>query len=104
MLAQSIQRITCEEPAAGMPIRPAWARFSTAGEFRPTSFSPGDGLVPGRYRVSIEAWDKPRKWGPKRYLNRSCRRNIIRRKPAAWKWKSPRGKARSLIAWDVPKP
>lgn len=41
------------EPAPGKPNRPGNAQFSTDGSFRVTSFQPGDGLVPGTYRVKV---------------------------------------------------
>jgi hypothetical protein len=40
----------------GYPRRPARARFGRDGTFAATSFEPGDGLVPGEYRVSVECW------------------------------------------------
>ena len=50
----------------GVPLRPGWANFGKDGRFRATTFKEGDGLVPGTYRVAVEAllspWemDKPR--------------------------------------------
>jgi hypothetical protein len=41
---------------AGTPRRPGTAEFLTDGEFEATSFSPGDGLLPGRYRAIISCW------------------------------------------------
>lgn len=35
------------------PSRPGRARFQADGQFEVTSFAPGDGLLPGRYRVRI---------------------------------------------------
>lgn len=95
---------TSAEPAAGLPSRPAWAHFNTAGEFRATSFSPGDGLVPGLYRVSVEAWEQAPEMGTKR-LPKSL---------VPEKYQSPRtsgleidvasGQGKVTVAWDVPKP
>jgi hypothetical protein len=47
------------EVAAGLPRRPGYAEFDTDGAFEATSFEPGDGLVPGTYRVQIECWKVP---------------------------------------------
>ena len=45
--------------AAGENLRPATASFSTDGEFTATSYHPGDGLLPGTYRIQIQCWKKP---------------------------------------------
>lgn len=45
--------------AEGRPMRPALAEMTTAGDFVVTSFEQGDGLVPGRYVVTIECWKTP---------------------------------------------
>jgi hypothetical protein len=37
----------------GLPRRPGRATFDTDGEFQASSFQPGDGLIPGRYGVTI---------------------------------------------------
>jgi hypothetical protein len=47
------------EPAEGYPMRPAIAAFDTTGSFKAQTFDPGDGLMPGKYLVSIECWDTP---------------------------------------------
>lgn len=54
------------EPAEGYPRRPALANFDADGNFdSPTSWEPGDGVVPGKYRVYIECWKiKPTIDGP----------------------------------------
>jgi hypothetical protein len=44
------------EPAEGYPTRPGSAEFAEDGLYAVTSYEPGDGLVPGRYRVHIECW------------------------------------------------
>jgi hypothetical protein len=41
----------------GLPNRPASAEFDEDGLFSATTFEPGDGLLPGKYRVSIECMD-----------------------------------------------
>lgn len=40
----------------GLPRRPVCAPFDTDGNFTLTSFRPGDGIVPGTYRVRLECW------------------------------------------------
>lgn len=53
------------EVPEGLPRRPATADFNTDGQFEATSFTPGDGLVPGRYRVTLTCWKEPPKpYGP----------------------------------------
>ena len=47
------------EPAPGMPRRPGSGHFGTDGKFVATSFSRGEGLVPGRYSVRIDCWKRP---------------------------------------------
>ena len=49
----------CTEPAEGYPVRPASAAFDTTGNFQAQTFEPGDGLMPGKYVISIECWDTP---------------------------------------------
>ena len=43
----------------GLPMRPAASKFETDGEFSARSFEPGDGLVPGRYRIWIQCLKEP---------------------------------------------
>lgn len=44
------------EAAGGQPLRPATAHFAADGSYRASSFDEADGLVPGRYRVSVHCW------------------------------------------------
>ena len=41
----------------GLPNRPGRAKFGADGTFTATTFEPGDGLLPGKYQVSIECAD-----------------------------------------------
>ena len=50
---------TVVEPASGFPSRPAMAKFGNDGKYVVTSFDPGDGLVPGKYKVSVECYETP---------------------------------------------
>ncbi len=54
------------EPAAGLPRRAATAKFETDGVFEtPCSWTEGDGVVPGRYKVYVECWKvRPTRAGP----------------------------------------
>jgi hypothetical protein len=47
------------EPAPGFPSRPAKGDYDADGRYRATTFEPGDGLMPGKYLISIESWDAP---------------------------------------------
>jgi len=42
------------ETPEGVPKRPAIGKFGKDGKFETRSYKPGDGLLPGRYRVRIE--------------------------------------------------
>jgi hypothetical protein len=59
---------------AGLPRRPASGSFQTDGEFTVTSFNEGDGLVPGRYRVTVTCFSglpdptSPDPWGDVSYV------------------------------------
>ena len=41
------------------PLRPAMGEFGPDGCFQVSSFSKGDGLVPGEYSVRIVCWKRP---------------------------------------------
>ena len=47
------------EADAGVPRRPASADFDTEGKFAVTTFTPGDGLLPGKYRIGVNCWEVP---------------------------------------------
>ena len=47
------------EAAEGFPLRPATGAFGTDGLYRAQTFDPGDGLMPGKYTLSVECWDVP---------------------------------------------
>ena len=44
---------------SGQVLRPTSAHFGRDGAFEVTSFTQGDGMVPGRYVVTIECWKTP---------------------------------------------
>ena len=41
------------EPAPGFPRHPGQATFDRDGNFRATTYTEGDGLMPGKYRVGV---------------------------------------------------
>lgn len=45
------------EPAEGFPRRPGVGQFDKDGVFTVTSRDPGDGLIPGTYRIAVECWE-----------------------------------------------
>jgi hypothetical protein len=45
------------EAAEGFPTRPATGNFDKEGYFKATTFEPGDGVMPGKYVLSIESWE-----------------------------------------------
>ena len=45
--------------AKDFPGRTGTARFETDGAFEAMTWKPGDGLMPGRYRVGVECWKVP---------------------------------------------
>ena len=47
------------EAAEGFPSRPATGEFDATGHYRATTFEAGDGLMPGKYIMSIECWQSP---------------------------------------------
>jgi len=46
------------EPAPGFPSRPGTGHFDTDGSFTVTTRDPGDGLIPGKYRVAVTCWEE----------------------------------------------
>jgi len=46
------------EAPPGMPKIPGSADFSPDGSFTATTFKANDGLAPGRYRVTVDCWEK----------------------------------------------
>ena len=47
------------ESAPNFPTRPASGDFDKTGAFTLTTFAPGDGVIPGKYRVNINCWREP---------------------------------------------
>jgi len=45
--------------AAGGSLRPALAPFDTSGHFVAQTWKPGDGVLPGTYKVAVECWEVP---------------------------------------------
>lgn len=47
------------EAAEGLPKRAASGEFDAEGKFILTTFKPGDGVIPGKYRVNVDCWREP---------------------------------------------
>jgi hypothetical protein len=47
------------EASEGFPSRPATGEFDASGQYKATTFEPGDGLMPGKYIMHIECWQSP---------------------------------------------
>jgi hypothetical protein len=61
------------EAAPGFPTRPGTGDFGPDGVLSVTTFEQGDGLMPGKYQITVECWDaEPVMGGPpsKSYLAR----------------------------------
>lgn len=54
---------TIDAPAEGFPRRPTLAKFDQRGRFRVTTWDRGDGLMPGRYKITVECWEIPPELG-----------------------------------------
>ena len=48
-----------QEAAKGFPSRPATGDYDKQGYFKAMTFEPADGLMPGKYLISIESWQAP---------------------------------------------
>ena len=57
--AAGIVQFVAVEAAEGFPLRPGTGAFGTDGRYRAQTFDPGDGLMPGKYTLSVECWDVP---------------------------------------------
>lgn len=70
---------TAVEAAEGFPMRPGTGDFGPDGKFRVKSYEPGDGLMPGKYKVYLMCWERPPEMGgpppisylPAKYQNAS---------------------------------
>ena len=68
---------TPEEAASGFPMRPGIGDFAADGAYQAKTFAPGDGLLPGRYKLRIDCWKTPpnmegkpkQSYLPAKYLN-----------------------------------
>src|SRR5262245_7129088 len=57
--AAGIVQFVAVEAAEGFALRPGSGAFGTDGRYRAPTFEPGDGLMPGKYTLSVECWDVP---------------------------------------------
>jgi hypothetical protein len=46
-----------DTPSPGSPNRPTMGLFDTDGRLTVTTYTKGDGLVPGKYNICIECWE-----------------------------------------------
>lgn len=69
---------TIDQAAEGLPGRPGVGHFGTDGNFTVTTFTEGDGLIPGQYKIGVECWEvaptmggsgPPKMYVPARYQN-----------------------------------
>lgn len=81
---------TVETPSPGMPNRPAMGEFDTTGRLTVTTFTKGDGLIPGKYRIAVECWEirpemgaatPPKSYVPSRYASPSTSGLAVTVKP-----------------------
>lgn len=49
------------QAAPGMPLRPTLVPFDANGSFRARSYNDIDGLIPGKYQISVDCWEVPPK-------------------------------------------
>ena len=89
--------------AEGQPRRSAVATFDTEGNFRATSFHPGDGLVPGEYQAAIECWKVAPGIGVPRAIS-YVPDKFQSPATSGLKVTVPQGQRKVAIQWDVPKP
>jgi hypothetical protein len=47
------------EAAEGFTLRPGKGEFDERGYFSATTWESGDGLMPGRYKVAFDCWERP---------------------------------------------
>jgi len=92
---------TVVEPAEGFPRRPGRADFDTDGYFEARTWEPGDGLMPGTYKVAVECWEIPptmetggRGPVPERYRRASS---------SDWQLVIKPGSAAQVVEFDVPR-
>ncbi len=50
---------TSDKGAQGTLNRPATADFDAEGNFTATTFTAGDGLAPGKYKIGVTCWSVP---------------------------------------------
>ncbi len=62
-LAAGTLYFTIDTPAEGFPRRPTLAKFDEGGRFRVTTWDRNDGLMPGRYKITVECWEVPPELG-----------------------------------------
>ena len=90
------------EPAAGFPRHPGMAEFDTDGHFAASTWSRGDGLMPGRYKVGVECWKvPPTMGGPPELSYVADSHQAAARSPI--ELIVEQGKPATGVEWSVPK-
>jgi hypothetical protein len=46
-----------ESPSPGLPNRPTMGLFDADGRLTVTTYTKGDGLIPGKYKIGVECWE-----------------------------------------------
>ena len=89
------------EPAAGFPRRPGRAEFAANGRFTAWTWDPGDGLMPGRYKVGVECWKvPPTMGGPKEVSYVADSHVAAARSPIEFTVEA--GKPLADLEWNIP--
>jgi hypothetical protein len=90
------------EAAKGVPRIPGSADFKSDGSFRAGTHKPGDGLTPGRYRVTVECW---KEWPTESSAGVSHAPPVYRdANKTPLEVLVPDGKSRTKITLDVQRP
>jgi hypothetical protein len=90
------------EAAKGVPRIPGSADFKSDGNFHAGTHKPGDGLTPGRYRVTVECW---KEWPTESSAGVSHVPPVYRdANKTPLEVLVPDGKSRTKITLDVPRP
>jgi len=91
------------EPAPGYPRLPGMADVDTVGNFRATTQPDRIGLVPGKYRASLEIWEVPPTMGgppSKSYVPRKYQTAAS----SGLEFEVPAdGPGTVELSWDIPK-
>ena len=79
------------------------ATVKTDGSFEATTSSPGDGLVPGKYQVAVQAWDPPGGLADNPNAKSLVPKQFESGATSGLTVDVPAGSAPVNVTWDVPK-